>query len=515
MRRLRFAPLALPILFPLAATAAGGCSADILGGGPTTSSSGGGGAPTSSASSTSSSTTASSSTSTTSSGQGGATTSSSSGGGGSGPVNPVCGAVELCDPDRLGFDDNCDGQVDEGCACLPGQAHFCFQGDPTYRGTPGCFDGTQTCTAQGAWGPCLGGFHATAADQCFLDHSAVPHVITTMPFAGVHLATGLGQFAQGGVPGSEAWQVDCPAGVTPCPATGGNGADWFMPLQSGQYTAHYTQSLVGGGTGSTSFPLIVGGIGLRVELSWEHTTADTGVDVDLHVHQPGNTQPWGISPAVAQDCTWSNCTFSNFTPPQGFDSPHWFADSPATPPTPVNWSNDPTPANNNCYDAPRGVGAEWAGLGMGCHSPRLDLDNITCDMGVSDPNDAAFCTPENVNIDYVPQGPWTRVGVHYYNNHGQTYDVHPRVRIFCDGALAGELGPAGFYVPESPVTFAPDDGANVGGNRFWLVADVQYQVGAYGSYCTVQPLYADAANLTPFLTLDSNAIADFGPAYPP
>src|SRR6185369_13881753 len=75
------------------------------------------------------------------------------------PCGTQCGPTELCDDAHLGLDDNCDGQADEGCSCMPGQAHFCFKGDPSYRGTPGCFDGVEKCTESGSWGPCVGGKH--------------------------------------------------------------------------------------------------------------------------------------------------------------------------------------------------------------------------------------------------------------------------------------------------------------------------------------------------------------------
>src|SRR5262249_55718581 len=76
------------------------------------------------------------------------------------PLNPCgtkCGPVQPCHEEHLGIDDTCAGLVDEGCSCQSGQAHFCFKGDPSYRNTPGCFDGTEICTEQGQWGPCIGG----------------------------------------------------------------------------------------------------------------------------------------------------------------------------------------------------------------------------------------------------------------------------------------------------------------------------------------------------------------------
>lgn len=113
---------------------------------------------------------------------------------------------------------------------------------------------------------------------------------------------------------------------------------------------------------------------------------------------------------------------------------------------------------------------------------------------------------------------WTRLGVHYYNNHGLNYDVHPTVKVFCDGALAAQLGPAGYYDPEVPVTFEPADGAGAlnSGNRFWVVADVGFSASMCGkTSCTVKPVYSDPVARTPFFVTDTAAVAGFAPAYPP
>jgi hypothetical protein len=257
--------------------------------------------------------------------------------------------------------------------------------------------------------------------------------------------------------------------------------------------------------------------GLRVELSWEHTASDLGVDLDLHVHQPLDTSPWGISPPVEQDCAWSNCAFNDFEPPQVPGSPAWFASPPATPPTPVNWYEAPVAADNTCYGDARGVGQEWQQLGMGCHNPRLDADNVTCDFTVTDPGNPDFCSPEETNIDYPPAMQWIRMAVHYYNNHGLAYDVHPEVKIFCDGSLAGELGPHGYYAPEAAVTFESADGAGPGtGNRFWIVADVRFATDACGrTICEVAPTYANATVPVPFFSIDNAETMSFDPPYPP
>jgi hypothetical protein len=187
------------------------------------------------------------------------------------------------------------------------------------------------------------------------------------------------------------------------------------------------------------------------------------------------------------------------------------------PPAPVDWDDDTTdPENNTCYFAPRGAGPGWQSLGKGCHNPRLDTDNIQCDYTVTDPDDPQFCTPENINIDYPPSGQWMRLGVNYYSNRAQTYDVHPRVKVFCDGALAADLGPSGFYQPESPVTFHASDGAKLGANPFWLVADVAFTTDACNrTRCTVEPLYLDPLARTPYFSPVGASTTPFSPPYPP
>jgi hypothetical protein len=154
---------------------------------------------------------------------------------------------------------------------------------------------------------------------------------------------------------------------------------------------------------------------------------------------------------------------------------------------------------------------------MGCHNPRLDVDNITCDFSITDPENPNFCTPENINVDFPPKSSYFRIGVHYFSNHNLTYDVHPEVKIYCDASLAADLGPHLFYSPELPVTFHAEDGAGSNdGTRFWLVADVAFTNDSCGkSFCKVVPLYADAGSRTPLFTTADVVATTFGPAYPP
>lgn len=428
------------------------------------------------------------------------------GGSGGIPVNPCgseCGPTELCDGVHLGLDDDCDGLVDEVCSCQSGQAHACFKGDPSFHNAEGCFDGTEKCTENGTWGPCIGGLHATAEDNCAMGTNLGCHPIQAVPFQTVNLKDGTGTFSTNAV--TESWSVACPAGVNPCPAVGGaNPADDFQALQSGEYTVTYTKTVQGGPAESCSYPLFVGARGLRVEMEWEWGNTD----LDLHVHQPNNVQPWAINGSLV-DCGWTNCTAGSYLG-GGIGSPSWFSDA-AMIPDPVNWYLDPDFNKNTCYFAPRGVGQQWQSFGMGCHNPRLDLDNVFCEPTVSDPDDSSFCAPENINIDFPPINEWTRIGVHYYS--GGSIPIHPKIKVYCDGALAADLGQQGYNTPESPVVFPQ----NQAGTLFWMVADVLFKPAdeCTPSACVVEPLYLDPATKTPLITDELQAESNFGPSYPP
>ena len=418
------------------------------------------------------------------------------------PCNSECGPTELCDGVGVAIDDNCDGQVDEGCNCTAGQISPCFKGDPAFLNDDGCFPGTMTCTELGSWGECTGGVHAT--EDCFLVGQGC-QAISTPPFVTADLTLGVGNFANDAV--SDSYSVACPPGIGQCPMV--QNMNQFTPLQSGEYTVTYMKTTAMG-MDQCEFPLFVGAPGLRVELAWEWDYPNLGgndtVDLDLHVHKPQDSSPWGGTSGGPNDCAYNNCTASAFQFAGGVD---WF--NGVMPPDPVDWYLDPILEKNTCYFGPKGNGMQWQMIGMGCHNPRLDIDNVFCDPAISDPGNFNFCNPENINIDFMPLNQWTRIAVHYFSSHGQPYDVHPVVKVFCNGQLTGDFGPQGFYTPNQPVTFTPADSST----RYWLVADVLFREDECASDCVVAPIYQDAATLTPLLTTTDLVTQSVGPPYPP
>lgn len=454
----------------------------------------GGSSSTGSSSTGSSSTGSSSSSSSTSS-------SSSSGSGGSGPG--TCGPTELCGGVNRGRDNDCDGVVDEGCSCVPGQAQGCFKGDPARVNSPGCFEGTQVCGDDGQWGDCQGGVHFTnaAADMaCKTGMVSSCHGITALPYVSASLSDGIGNFGDGAT--SETWMVSCPEGTAACPKP--TAAGGFSPLVSGEYKVTYSR-VVSGATAICQFPLIVGDRGLRIELEWERGVKSA--DLDLHLHQPSTTTPWSLVNGETQDCGWNNCKASSSSA-----LPTWFG--AGTPPMPTDWYLDPISTHNTCYFHPQ-HGGQWQAKGLGCHNPRLDSDSINCDSAITNPANSGFCLSENINVDFVPTNAWMRMGVHYYSSTGLSSNIHPVVKVYCDGELSARLGTSGY---NQPVTFTPADGVpSSNNNRFWSVGDVRFTATEADGRrrCVVQPNYANAAQRTPYLMWANDTNTSFGPAYAP
>lgn len=386
------------------------------------------------------------------------------GGAGGASCERGCGDEELCGGSRRGLDDDCDGDVDEGCDCLPGETAGCFEGDASaLAASPAtCAKGTMTCGPDGQWGACEGGVFST--DACVDTEDDECRPLRALPYLPLDLAGGLGTF--GDDADSETFAVTCPEGVACFPVTGSS----FRPLQGGHYEVRYSKT-VDGEPSSCSFPLIVGSPGLRVELAWNYAA---GTDLDVHLFQPG-TNPLLDAGGQANDCTWDNCTVNDYASDEGVE---WFPPN-GVPPEPTAWFLDPILTRNGCYFIPRGRGAEWQALGRGCHNPRMDLDNITCSLAQTNPEQQDACVAENINIDFPPVSSWMRMGVVAYSGAAN----QPILRVSCDGEVRAVLGPNGFA---APLTLTPGQNLMQTG---WLAADVAFSDDGCARTCEVVPIH--------------------------
>ncbi len=434
-----------------------------------------------------------------------------------GPIDPSagCGPVEICGADGTGngIDDNCDGIVDETCVCRPGDVESCFLGPPGKHHVGACTDGTQTCEGAGefgSWGKCHGsiGPHAETCDRLDNDCNGCaddslccaavldcpgpgdPRIAPSQPYTDVPLLGG--QFYSGQ---AQAWNWTIDGG--PCDqlfktTTGNTPQQSFSLINShkenamahytlsGDYTVTMTVLDTQGQTQTCTWVQHISGPGLRFELCWDKTG---DVDLDLHVHEPGDTSNWFQDPSLKtsfdpspHDCNYSNCKAENYG-------------STMSVPEPMPSWNYTGSQLSQCIGSPSGQ--EWASNLNACANPRLDIDNIFS-VGV----------PENINIDKPKQGETFRAMVHDYSQNGAPGDQHPLVNIYCGGKIVATYG----QTPNQVAGF--DQGGGWARGSMWRVADVTTQVDTNGNTtgCMVNALHPPATPTSGYwLTTDDTS----------
>lgn len=381
-------------------------------------------------------------------------------------VEDGCGASELC---GNGADDDCDGQVDEGCACAPGEVQGCFAGPPGRRDVGACQDGSQVCTGAGTWGVCEGGILpnpdvCTGRDDlcngcsdervCPIDCPSPgdPRVPVGEPFAAYPLR---GRDFYAGPARSWRWSVQ----GGPCDdlaprlesfelsgATSQNAT--LTPRLSGDYRVTLAVTAPGGAVLECSWVVHVAGPGLRVEMCYPESETQ---DLDLFLHRPNDTQEWYVrggtafQPIPEAACGWGNCeAMVRLTR-------HPVTDGPVTR---ADWGYPSTPLSR-CENGPQGD--QWRALGA-CANPRLDIDNnLSEGTGV----------PENINVDNPRDGETFRIMVQNYSGDR----ARPLVNVYCGGRRVATYGQAPDLVPR----FTGRRG-DVSVGAMWRVADVTVSV---------------------------------------
>ena len=212
--------------------------------------------------------------------------------------------------------------------------------------------------------------------------------------------------------------------------------------------------------------------GIRAELCWDTVGGDesgnpAGNDIDLHFAQ----QQYKGAPTSCGTNGWeANC------PLGATYQDCWYADQSgcrdgSAAPGP-DWGY-PTSADSACI----GWSSKRAATGpltLGCTNPRLDKDNITCDKGVTDPTSAAFCGPENINLDNPKDGDAFVVAVNHYANHGGTSNAKTHVNLYCNGQRVISVG----YNPVTgqnnfPVLQTPGNDST---GDYWIAATLRAHV---------------------------------------
>lgn len=144
-------------------------------------------------------------------------------------------------------------------------------------------------------------------------------------------------------------------------------------------------------------------------------------------------------------------------------------------------SPDWYPATAN-PSACQGWGSQTKGA---CSNPRLDIDangGSDCNPTQTNPNSSNFCGPENINIDAPADGAKFAVGVKYFAGSDAS---RTHVNVYCNGERVVSTG----YNPVTANDFPKltTSGGNTSGD-LWKVATITASVTAAGLACKVDPV---------------------------
>ncbi len=219
-------------------------------------------------------------------------------------------ATELCGNT---VDEDCDGNLDDGCACDEGETDDCYPGSDETRGVGACHDGLQHCEVEdgvAVWGTDCDGAVTPEPEVCGnevdedcddeLDEGCAPIECPD------DLTVPAGRAASLMVGGDEL--DDYAFAITSGPVGGATTAVWTgrdpgLPSAQltayiiGEYTIHVSARDASNALHECSFKLTALPHGLRVQLRW-----DGSGDVDLHLHDD-SASPWFNA---VDDCYWSN-----------------------------------------------------------------------------------------------------------------------------------------------------------------------------------------------------------------